>query len=41
MQQMFAEDLERCEEIKLSKWFHRPRWSRIKESIADLLKPQL
>jgi len=41
MQLMFAEDLERCEEIKLSKWFRRPRWSRIKESIADLLKPQL
>ena len=41
MQQMFFEDLERCEEITLRKWFRRPRWSRIKESIADLLKPQL
>ena len=41
MQRMFSADLARCEEIKLSKWFRRPRWSKIKESIADLLKPQL
>ena len=31
----------RSEEITLRKWFRRPRWSRIKETVADLLKPQL
>jgi cardiolipin synthase len=38
---MFFDDLAKCEEITMGKWFRRPRWSRIKESIADLLKPQL
>ena len=41
MHMMFMEDLARCEEITLRKWFRRPRWSRIKETVADLLKPQL
>jgi len=41
MQLMFLEDLERCEEITLHKWFRRPRWSRIKEALSNVLKPQL
>ena len=41
MESMFFNDLARCEEITLRKWFHRPRWSRIKEAVADMLKPQL
>ena len=41
MEAMFHEDLARCEEITMRKWFRRPRWSRIKEAIADMLKPQL
>ncbi|HEY6842878.1 MAG TPA: cardiolipin synthase [Thermoanaerobaculia bacterium] len=38
---MFFDDLAKSEEITLRKWFKRPLFSRIKESIADLLKPQL
>ncbi|HUJ15582.1 MAG TPA: cardiolipin synthase [Thermoanaerobaculia bacterium] len=41
MTRMFFDDLAKCEEVTLRKWFRRPRWSRIKESLADLLKPQL
>jgi cardiolipin synthase len=41
MESMFFEDLKRCEEITLRKWFRRPRWSRIKEALADVFKPQL
>src|SRR5438067_13536664 len=41
METMFFQDLARCEEITLRKWFRRPRWSRIKEAVADVLKPQL
>ena len=41
MESMFFHDLARCEEITLRKWFRRPRWSRIKEALADVLKPQL
>ena len=41
MQQIFMADLARCEEITERKWLRRPRWSRIKETVADLLKPQL
>ncbi|HLJ74864.1 MAG TPA: cardiolipin synthase [Thermoanaerobaculia bacterium] len=38
---MFLDDLAKSEEITMGKWFRRPLFSRIKESIADLLKPQL
>lgn len=41
METMFFEDLKRCEEITLRKWFRRPLWARIKESVADMFKPQL
>jgi len=41
METMFFDDLARCEEITLRKWFRRPRWARIKEALADVLKPQL
>jgi cardiolipin synthase len=41
MEAMFFQDLARSEEITLRKWFRRPRWSRIKEALADVLKPQL
>ena len=38
---MFFDDLAKSEEITMGKWFRRPLFSRIKESLADLLKPQL
>ena len=41
MESMFFQDLAKCEEITLRKWFRRPRWARIKETLADVLKPQL
>lgn len=41
MEAMFEEDLARSEEIKLRPWLRRPRFSRIKETIAGFLKPQL
>jgi cardiolipin synthase len=41
MEAMFFQDLAKCEEIKMRKWMRRPRWSRIKEAVADVLKPQL
>ncbi len=41
METMFFEDLAHCEEITIRKWFRRPRWARIKEALADVLKPQL
>ncbi len=41
MESKFFEDLARSEEITLRKWFRRPRWARIKEALADVLKPQL
>ena len=41
MEQMFFDDLNVSEEVTRRKWIKRPRWSRIKESIADMLKPQL
>jgi cardiolipin synthase A/B len=41
MESMFFHDLARSEEITLRKWFRRPRWARIKEALADVLKPQL
>jgi cardiolipin synthase len=41
MEAMFFNDLAHCEEITIRKWFRRPRWARIKEALADVLKPQL
>ena len=41
MRHAYVASLARCEEITLRKWFRRPRWSRIKEAVADVLKPQL
>ena len=41
MEAMFFEDLKASEEITRRKWLKRPRWSRVKEAIADVLKPQL
>jgi len=41
METMFQEDLARSEEIKLRPWLRRPRFSKIKERISGLLKPQL
>jgi cardiolipin synthase len=41
MQTMFFEDLEHSEEITLKHWFRRTRLARIKEALADILKPQL
>jgi len=41
MEAMFFDDLKSSEEIKHRAWLRRPRWSKVKETIADLLKPQL
>ena len=41
MTAMFQRDLKVSEEITPRKWLKRPRWSRVKEAIADVLKPQL
>ena len=41
MEAMFEEDLARSEEIKIRPWMRRPRFSKLKERISGLLKPQL
>lgn len=41
MESMFMDDLKVSEEITRRKWLKRPRWARVKEAIADVLKPQL
>lgn len=41
MEAMFFDDLKSSDEITQRKWLKRPRWSRIKEAVADVLKPQL
>ncbi|HEV2718684.1 MAG TPA: cardiolipin synthase [Thermoanaerobaculia bacterium] len=41
MEAMFEEDLARSEEIKLRPWMKRPRFSKLKERISGLLRPQL
>ena len=41
MEAMFFDDLKASDEITGHKWIKRPRWSRVKEAIADVLKPQL
>ena len=41
MEAMFQEDLARSEEIKLRPWLRRPRFSRVKEALAGVFRPQL
>ncbi len=41
MEAMFHEDLARSEEITLRKWFRRSWFDRLKERLAERLKPQL
>ena len=41
MEAMFLEDLARSEEVTLRKWFRRPWLDRVKEAVAERLKPQL
>ena len=41
MEAMFFHDLAQSNEITLRHWFRRPRLARVKEKLADLLKPQL
>ena len=41
MEAMFFHDLAQSNEITLRYWFHRPRLARLKEKLADILKPQL
>ncbi len=41
MEAMFEEDLARSEEIKIRPWMKRPRFSRVREWIAGVIKPQL
>jgi len=41
MEAMFEKDLAHSEEIKLQPWLRRPRFSKLKERISGLLKPQL
>ena len=41
MEQMFFEDLARCEEVTRPRWLKRPWLERVKERVAGWLKPQL
>jgi cardiolipin synthase len=41
MEQIFFEDLARCEEITSRRWKRRPMLDRLKERVAGWLKPQL
>ncbi|MEO6259482.1 MAG: cardiolipin synthase [Thermoanaerobaculia bacterium] len=41
MEAMFHEDLARSEEISLHQWFQRSWFDRLKERVAERLKPQL
>jgi cardiolipin synthase len=41
MESMFFDDLARSEEITMRKWFRRGTWERVKERVADVLRPQL
>jgi cardiolipin synthase len=41
MEAMFMDDLKVSEEITRRKWIKRPFFSRVKEYVADVLKPQL
>lgn len=37
----FEEDMLACDEIKIEEWGKRPRWNRLKESMARLFSPVL
>ena len=41
MEEIFFEDLARSREITLRKWFKRGTFDRVKEKIANVLRPQL
>lgn len=41
METMFHEDLARCEEVTLRKWFRRGLLDRAKEKFAEVFRPQL
>jgi cardiolipin synthase len=41
MEAMFLDDLKKCEEITLRKWFRRSWLDRVKEKFAERFKPQL
>jgi len=41
MQQMFFQDLARCEEVERRRWIKRPWMDRVKERLAGWFKPQL
>ena len=41
MDAMFEEDVARSQEVSLGRWYRRPRFSKLKESFADLFKRQL
>jgi len=41
LEAMFMDDLAHSEEITARRWFRRPRFSRIKEAIAGIFRPQL
>jgi Phosphatidylserine/phosphatidylglycerophosphate/cardiolipin synthases and related enzymes len=41
MEAMFHEDLARCEEVTLRKWFRRGWLDKLKEKVAEVFRPQL
>jgi cardiolipin synthase len=41
METMFHEDLARCEEVTLRKWFRRGWLDKAKEKVAGVFRPQL
>ncbi|MEA2239227.1 MAG: hypothetical protein QOC81_3951 [Thermoanaerobaculia bacterium] len=41
MEAMFHEDLKRCEEVTLRKWFRRGWLDKLKEKMAEVFRPQL
>ncbi len=41
MEAMFMDDLKQSTEITPRLWLRRPRWSKIKEALADVIRPQL
>ena len=41
MEAMFHEDLKRCEEMTLRKWFRRGWLDKLKEKMAEVFRPQL
>jgi cardiolipin synthase len=41
LEQMFLDDVARSHEITARKWFRRPMFDRLKESLAGVFKRQL